>query len=34
MRIPLTILGGLAGYIVWSSSFAGVTSQLVSALSF
>jgi len=34
MRIPLTILGSLAGYIIWSSSFSGVTSQLVSAMNF
>jgi hypothetical protein len=34
MRIPLTILGGLAGYFIWSSTFAGVTGQIVSAISF
>lgn len=33
MRIPLAILAGLAGYMVWTSSFAGFTGQLVAAIS-
>jgi hypothetical protein len=33
MRIPLTLLGAIAGYMVWSTSFSGVTAQVVSALS-
>lgn len=33
MRIPLAILAGLAGYFVWSSALAGMTGQIVSALS-
>ena len=34
MRIQLGILGGLAGYMVWASSFADVTRDLVTAISF
>ena len=33
MRTELTMLGLLAGYIVWSSSLAGIAGQLLSAIS-
>ena len=28
MRIPLTLLGGLVGYFIWASTFAGATSRM------
>jgi hypothetical protein len=34
MRIQLTILGGLAFYILWATTFADVTRDLVAAVGF
>jgi hypothetical protein len=32
MKIQLAVLGGLAAYFVWTSSLAGITSDLAGAL--
>lgn len=29
MRIPLTLLGGLVGYFIWASTFAGATTRML-----
>jgi hypothetical protein len=29
MRIPLTMLGGLVGYFIWASTFAGASARML-----
>lgn len=34
MKIPLSVLGALAGYFVWSTTFADATAGIVAAVGF